>query len=83
MAAGDDYRIKAADMNAKARREIRPQARAELASLALAYLRLADQADRNASAGSPTEHSAAPLQQQQQQQQQQPQLKRRRGDDAG
>jgi hypothetical protein len=80
MAAGDDYRIKAADMNARARREIRPRARAELASLALAYLRLAEQADRNASVGSSTEHSAAPLQQQQQQQ---PQLKRQRGDDAG
>ena len=78
MAAGDDYRIKAADMHAKAKREIRPQARAELASLALAYLRLADQADRNARLGSSTGHSAAPLQQQQQ-----PQLKRQCGDDAG
>src|SRR5262249_35141094 len=48
MAAGDDYRIKAADMNAKARQETRPHTRSELKKLVLAYLRLADHADRNA-----------------------------------
>ena len=32
MAAGDDYRIKAADISAKARRELRPLARTELES---------------------------------------------------
>ena len=86
MAAGDDYRIKAADMNAKAKREIRPLTRAELESLALAYLRLADQADRNADLDAGlaplTERSTSSVQQQQQQQQQQPQSKRQRGDDA-
>ena len=68
MAAGDDYRIKAADMNAKAKSETKPRTRAELERLALAYLRLADQADRNAHLASSTEQSAAPSQQQQQQQ---------------
>jgi len=81
MYAGDDYRIKAADMNAKARAETNPRTRAELKHLALAYLRLADQADRNATLISSTEQPAAPLQQQQQQQQQ-PQSKRQRGEDA-
>jgi hypothetical protein len=84
MYAGDDYRIKAADMNAKAKAETNLQTRAELEHLALAYLRLADQADRNATLISSTEQSAPPLQQQQQQQQQQqPQVKRQRGEDAG
>ena len=46
MARGDDYRIKAADMQAKAREESNPQLRAELERLVLSYLRLADQADR-------------------------------------
>jgi len=84
MAAGDDYRIKAADMNAKAKREIRPLTRAELESLALAYLRLADQADRNADldAGlAPLTEQPTTAVQQPQQQQQQPQSKRQRGDD--
>jgi hypothetical protein len=80
MAAGDDYRIKAADMNAKAKRETRPLTRAELESLALAYLRLADQADRNAGLVSSADRSAVPLQQQQQQQQ--PQSKKGRGEGA-
>ena len=74
MAAGDDYRIKAADVHAKAKGETSLRTRAELESLALAYLRLADQAERNATLVSATEQSVAPLQQQQQ-----PQSKRRRG----
>jgi hypothetical protein len=82
MAAGDDYRIKAADMNAKAKGETRLRTRAELESLALAYLRLADQADRNAD----LDADLAPLADRstrsvQQQQQQQPQSKRQREDD--
>jgi hypothetical protein len=48
MAAGDEYRVKAANMNARARNERDPLARAEHEKLALAYLRLADQADKNA-----------------------------------
>ena len=83
MAAGDDYRIKAAEMNAKARREIRLLARAELENLALAYLRLADQADRNANLESLADRSTPSVQQpQQQQQQQQPRSKRQHGDGA-
>jgi hypothetical protein len=68
MAAGDDYRIKAADMNAKARQETSPQTRSELKKLVLAYLRLADHADRNADVAPPAERSRPPVQQQQQQQ---------------
>ena len=82
MAAGDDYRIKAADMNAKAKQERRPLTRAELERLALAYLRLADQADHNASLEASTDRSDAPRQQQQQQQQHQPRSKRQFGGDA-
>jgi hypothetical protein len=67
MAAGDDYRIKAADMNAKAGAETSPQTRSELKKLVLAYLRLADQADRNASLASLADRSRPPVQQQQQQ----------------
>jgi hypothetical protein len=48
MAAGDEYRVKAAEMNARARKERDPLIRAEHENLALAYLRLADQADKNA-----------------------------------
>jgi len=74
MPSGDDYRVKAADMNAKARRERDPRARAEYENLALAYLRLADQADKNALVDvvyeTPPERPN--VQQQQQQQQSQP-----------
>jgi hypothetical protein len=82
MAAGDDYRIKAADMNAKAKGESNFRTRAELETLALAYLRLADQADRNADLDADlaplTDRSAPSVQQQQQQQ---PQSKRQSGED--
>jgi len=68
MAAGDDYRIKAADVNAKAQGETSPHTRAELKKLVLAYLRLADQADRNANLPPLAlgEQSRPPVQQQQQ-----------------
>ena len=45
---GDYYRMKAADMNARAVREDHPSLRAEFENLALSYLRLAAQADENA-----------------------------------
>ena len=77
MAAGDDYRIKAADVNAKARGETSPHTRAELKKLVLAYLRLADQADRNADLANLSDHSRHPVQQQQQQ----PQSRIRTGGD--
>jgi len=77
MAAGDDYRIKAADMNAKAQGETSPHTRAELKKLVLAYLRLADQADRNADLAPLSEKPRQPVQQQQQQ----PQSRIRTGGD--
>jgi hypothetical protein len=60
MAAGDLYRVKATDLNEK---------------LALAYLRLAEQADRNALIDLVYESPDTSSAQQQQQQQQQPQAK--------
>lgn len=80
MAAGDDYRIKAADVNAKARQETNPRTRRELEGLALAYLRLADQADRNAKLAPFADRSGSHARQQQQQQQP-PQRIRTAGDD--
>jgi hypothetical protein len=47
MPGGDAYRAKAADFAARATTEGNPFMRVELENLALAYLRLADQADRN------------------------------------
>lgn len=47
MTAGDDYRTKAAELRALARREKDPDLRAELEGLAAGYVRLAMQADRN------------------------------------
>lgn len=48
MSAGDEYRVKAADLTAKAKSESHESVRTELETLALGYLRLATQADRNA-----------------------------------
>ena len=45
---GDAYRIRASELNAEARQESNTQRRVELETLAMAYLRLADQAERNA-----------------------------------
>ena len=75
MATGDEYRIKAADMNAKATGETSPQTRSELKKLVLAYLRLADQADRNAALPPLADRSKSSVQQQQ------PQSKIRTGGD--
>jgi hypothetical protein len=47
MAAGDHYRAKALELLAHADTERNVTARAELESLAAAYLRLAEQAERN------------------------------------
>jgi hypothetical protein len=47
MAAGDEYRAKAAEFLAKAQSEADPKRFMELAKLAGAYQRLADQAERN------------------------------------
>ncbi len=47
MTSGDKYRTKAAALRAKARYERDPALRAEFEVLALSYLRLAEQAERN------------------------------------
>jgi hypothetical protein len=45
MAAGDQYRTKAAEFHARAQSEASPQIRVEFENLAKAHLRLAEQAD--------------------------------------
>jgi hypothetical protein len=70
--AGDEYRVKAAELHARSKQETDPFLRAELEHLAHGYLRLAEQADRNAQNDVTYE---PPLEQQpstQQQQQSQP-----------
>jgi hypothetical protein len=47
MNPAEAYRIKAAQLDAEARREKNPTTRLELFHLATAYLRLAEQAERN------------------------------------
>jgi len=66
---GDAYRIKASELNAEARHESNAARRMELENLAMAYLRLADQAERNArneKYGLPSARITATEQQQQQ-----------------
>jgi len=48
MPTAHDYRSKAADLSARAKRESNMLTRAEYEHLALSYLRLAHQAERNA-----------------------------------
>lgn len=48
MTAGDGYRTKALELLARADGEIDSQMRAEFENLAAAFLRLAEQAERNA-----------------------------------
>ena len=67
--SAERYRIKAAEMRAKARDERRPELSAEFERLAAAYLRLAEQADRNSATDIVYEPGARQTQQQQQQQQ--------------
>jgi hypothetical protein len=47
MIAGDEYRDKAVEFRAKAQVESDPKRKAEFEHLARAYLRLAEQAERN------------------------------------
>ena len=47
MAAGDQYRIKAASFHARAQFTTSPRLSAQYENLSTAYLRLAEQADRN------------------------------------
>ena len=77
MGPGDAYRLRAADMLAKA--EQNERICKDFENLAMAYLRLAEQADRNAKLGQPLapDESEQTLQQQQLPQQQQPKMKPR------
>ena len=74
MVPGDQYRVKAAEMAAIARAEADPFQKAEYERLALSYVRLADQADRNAQTDltyeTPMFRSGAETRSQQQQQSQ-------------
>src|SRR6266576_5874 len=47
MSGADHYRIRAAKFHSKAQNETDPELRARFENLARAYLRLAEQADRN------------------------------------
>jgi hypothetical protein len=80
MTPGDQYRVKAGDFAALSRAETDPFAKAEYEKLSLAYLRLADQADRNGETDVVYETPPAPLQNQQAQQQQQVQPQQTRPD---
>ena len=69
--AVDEYRAKAAELAARAKLEADPAARMELETLARSYLRLAEQAAKNAATDilyeTPSaDRPAAPQQQQQQ-----------------
>jgi hypothetical protein len=74
MPTGDEYRVKAADMNARAIKEPNFLLRAEFENLALSYLRLANQADKNGATDLVYETPPSrPADRPQVQQQQQPQ----------
>jgi hypothetical protein len=76
MTAGHDYRAKAAAMYARAKQEKNLLMRSEYENLALAYLRLAEQAERNAETDFAYEAPPHPAAQPQLQQQQQSQPKK-------
>lgn len=48
MTTGDQYRLRAAEFHAEALRQANPDLRRQFEDLSRAYLRLAEQADRNA-----------------------------------
>src|SRR4051794_26824105 len=73
MPTADEYRIKAADLTAQAKLQPSPGVRAAYENLALSYLRLADQADKNAQTDLVYEPRTAASLPRAQQQQQQPQ----------
>lgn len=72
MSTGENYRAKAAELDARAGREIDPLLREQWEGMAKSYRRLAEQADRNAQLDLVYEppDPRPPVQQQQQQQQQ-------------
>jgi hypothetical protein len=75
MSTADEYRAKAVELKARAIAEENPLLRAQYENLALAYLRLVDQAEKNAATDIvyETPRQRSPVRQQQQQQQPQPQ----------
>jgi len=73
MTPADQYRVKAGDLAALAKAEKDPFGKAEYERLSLAYLRLAEQAERNSRTDLVYEAPPAPHEQPQVQQQQQPQ----------
>jgi hypothetical protein len=75
MTPADQYRVKAGDLAALARAEADPFQKAEYERLSLAYLRLAEQAERNSATDLVYETPRAQSDQPQIQQQQQPQKK--------
>ena len=75
MTPADAYRVKAGDLAAFARAERDPFQRAEYERLSAAYLRLAEQAERNSLTDVVYETPPAPADQPQQQQQAQPEKK--------
>ena len=68
MPSVDEYRVKAAELNALAKDEPDQLARANYINLALAYLRLAEQAEKNAATDIVYETPSPHLQPQQQHQ---------------
>jgi hypothetical protein len=73
MTPADEYRVKAGDLAAFARAESDPFQKAEYERLSMAYLRLADQAERNSQTDVVYETPPAPADHPQAQQQQQAQ----------
>jgi hypothetical protein len=92
MTPADQYRVKAADMAALASAENNPLSKAEYLRLSGAYLRLAEQAERNSQndvvwydplVDREQQQERQPQQQQEQPQHQSPQEPQRRQQDAG
>jgi hypothetical protein len=78
MPSADEYRVKAADLNALAKDEPNQITRVNFLHLALAYLRLAEQADKNAATDIVYETPPSPPEQPQLQQQQQAQPEKKK-----
>ena len=84
MSASDEYRAKAAQLRARAQPELSALSQASLENLALSYLRLAEQAEKNATTDLvyETPQRLQPAQQSQQLQQQQQQQRSEKEDNS-
>jgi hypothetical protein len=84
MSASDEYRAKAAQLRARAQQELSAVSQASLKNLALSYLRLAEQAEKNATTDLvyETPQRLQPAQQSQQLQQQQQQQRSEKEDNS-